>query len=167
VSDVTTPVIEVRGPRTATRALDFIERVLIDPATGKPFVLLDAERWFLKFAFTLDADGRLMFPELIYGAIKKSGKTTFAAVIVITLLLLFGGWVWARGGDCGSTSPRALDELAQLRTHTAHHSPVMIAPLSHADWRPERSFFLVETPRGNESVRRRRSPIGPTTRRSA
>jgi hypothetical protein len=82
VSDVTTPVIEVRGPRTATRALDFIERVLIDPATGKPFVLLDAERWFLKFAFTLDADGRLMFPELIYGAIKKSGKTTFAAVIV-------------------------------------------------------------------------------------
>jgi hypothetical protein len=31
----------------------------------------------------------------------------------------------ARGGDCGSTSPRSLDELAQLRTHTAHYSPVM------------------------------------------
>jgi hypothetical protein len=44
------------------------------------------------------------------------------------------------------TSPRSLDELAQLRTHTAHYSPVMIAPLSinssHADCRPERSFFL-------------------------
>ena len=25
---------------------------------------------------------------------------------------------WASGGDCGSTSPRSLDELAQLRTHT-------------------------------------------------
>jgi Amino acid synthesis len=35
---------------------------------------------------------------------------------------------WARGGDCGSTSPRSLDELAQLQTHTAHYSPVMIAP---------------------------------------
>src|SRR5438093_12757034 len=55
-----------------------------------------------------------------------------------------------RGGDCGSTSPRSLDELAQFLTHTAHYSPVMIAPLSikssHADcalffkepgaWRP-------------------------------
>ena len=30
-----------------------------------------------------------------------------------------GRWAWARGGDCGSTSPRSLDELAQLRTHTA------------------------------------------------
>src|SRR5215472_6761743 len=27
------------------------------------------------------------------------------------------------GGDCGSTSPRSLDELAQLRTYTAHYSP--------------------------------------------
>src|SRR6266480_1252331 len=36
-------------------------------------------------------------------------------------------------------------KLAQLRTHTAHYSPVMIAPLSinssHADCRPERLFF--------------------------
>src|SRR5258708_38102930 len=42
-----------------------------------------------------------------------------------------------RGGDCGSTSPRSLDELAQFLTHTAHYSPVMIAPFSikssHAD----------------------------------
>ena len=57
-----------------------------------------------------------------------------------------GRWAWARGGDCGSTSPRSLDELAQLRTHTAHYSPVMIAPLSinssHADCRPERLFFF-------------------------
>src|SRR5438093_10770396 len=33
---------------------------------------------------------------------------------------------WARGGDCGSTSPRSLDELAQLRTHTAHYSPTFV-----------------------------------------
>jgi phage terminase large subunit-like protein len=90
MSDVITP-IELGEQRTAARALEFIEHVLVDPATGKPFVLLDAERWFLKFAFTLDADGRLMFPELVYGAIKKSGKTGFAAIFTITLLLLFGG----------------------------------------------------------------------------
>ena len=59
---------------------------------------------------------------------------------------LMGRWAWARGGDCESTSPRSPDELAQLRTHTAHYSPVMIAPLSinssHADCRPERLFFF-------------------------
>jgi len=27
------------------------------------------------------------------------------------------------GGDCGSTSPRSRDELAQLRTHVTHYSP--------------------------------------------
>src|SRR5438034_8783925 len=57
---------------------------------------------------------------------------------------------WARGGDCGSTSPRSLDELAQLRTHTAHYSPVMIAPLSinssHADCRPARPLFFFLNP---------------------
>jgi hypothetical protein len=45
----------------------------------------------------------------------------------------------------GSTTPRSLDELAQLRTHTAHYSPVMIAPLSiNSSHRlqAERSFFL-------------------------
>jgi hypothetical protein len=43
----------------------FIERYLIDPKTGEPFELLEAERWFLKFALTLDGDGRLRFPELL------------------------------------------------------------------------------------------------------
>ena len=69
----------------------FIEEVLIDPETGSPFVLLDAERAFLKHAFTTGANGRLLYPELVYSCPKKSGKTTFAAIIVITLVVLFGG----------------------------------------------------------------------------
>jgi phage terminase large subunit-like protein len=69
----------------------FIEAVLIDPETGRPFVLLNAERAYLKAAFTTGADGRLLFPELIYSCPKKSGKTTFAAIFVITLVVLFGG----------------------------------------------------------------------------
>jgi hypothetical protein len=60
-------------------------------------------------------------------------------------------------GDRESTSPRSLDELAQLRTHTAHNSPVMIAPLSinssHADCRPERLFFSGVIARGFEPAR--------------
>ena len=59
----------------------FIERVLCDPETGEPFVLTIAERQFLERAFTLNANGRLLYPELVFGAIKKSGKTTLAAIL--------------------------------------------------------------------------------------
>jgi phage terminase large subunit-like protein len=69
----------------------FIEDVLIDPETKKPFVLLDAERSFLRHAFATDVDGRLLYPEQIYSCPKKSGKTTFAAIYVIVMTLLHGG----------------------------------------------------------------------------
>ena len=71
--------------------IKFIQEVLIDPETGEPFVLLDAERAFLKDAFATGPDGRLLYPEQIYSCPKKSGKTTFAAIFVITIVLLFGG----------------------------------------------------------------------------
>ncbi len=61
-----------------THPCDFIEQVLFDPETDAPFVLLPAERQFLKHAFATDDNGRLLYPTLIYSAIKKSGKTTFA-----------------------------------------------------------------------------------------
>ena len=70
----------------------FIESVLFDPETGKPFVLLPAEREFLKHAFQTNDDGRLLYPEQVFGAPKKSGKTGFAALLVLTTVLLFGGF---------------------------------------------------------------------------
>ena len=69
----------------------FIEENLVSPYTGEPYRLTDAERFFIKFAFTLDADGRLLYPLLVYGAIKKSRKTELAALLTITLILLYGG----------------------------------------------------------------------------
>ena len=71
--------------------ISFIEQVLINPETNKPFVLLEAERAFLMHAFATNADGRLLYPEQVYACPKKSGKTTFAAIYVITIVLLFGG----------------------------------------------------------------------------
>jgi hypothetical protein len=68
----------------------FIETCLVNPETNKPFELLDAEREFLRYALRTDSDGRLIYTDLIYGAIKKTGKTGFAALFTITLLLLFG-----------------------------------------------------------------------------
>lgn len=68
----------------------FVEEVLIDPEWGTPFVLLEAERQFLRHAFTIGENGRLLYSEMMYACPKKSGKTTFAAIFVITILVLFG-----------------------------------------------------------------------------
>jgi hypothetical protein len=69
----------------------FIEEVLHDPETGQPYRLLSAERTFLDYAFRTGDDGKLLYPEQVYSAGKKSGKTTFAALHVLTTVLLFGG----------------------------------------------------------------------------
>jgi phage terminase large subunit-like protein len=71
--------------------LSFITEILRDPETGKPFVLLDAERAFLEHAYQTDDSGRLVYPEQLYGAPKKSGKTGFAAMHLLTTTLVFGG----------------------------------------------------------------------------
>jgi Phage Terminase len=68
----------------------FVEECLVNPETGKPYVLLDAEREFLRHALTLGPDGRLVYPELIFAAVKKSGKTTFAGIFVATVMVLYG-----------------------------------------------------------------------------
>ena len=71
--------------------VSFIETVLRNPETGRSFELLPAERTFLQHAFTTDEAGRLVYPEQVFGAIKKTGKTTFAGMVVLTTTLVFGG----------------------------------------------------------------------------
>jgi phage terminase large subunit-like protein len=71
-------------------AIRFIEGTLIDPETGKPFVLNRAQRRFLARAFKLTPDGRLKYPELIFSAPKKSGKTGLAAMMVIFVVCVLG-----------------------------------------------------------------------------
>ena len=70
----------------------FIETQLVDPVTNKPFVLLPAERAFIERAFQIDeTTGRLLYPEMIYATPRKGGKTGFAAMMMLTMVLLFGG----------------------------------------------------------------------------
>ena len=105
----------------------FVETALIDPESGRPFVVSDAERQFLQFAFTLDEDGRLKFPELVFGAIKKSGKTTLAAIIMITMILLFGGRF--AEGYCVANDL----EQAQSRVFAMVKRIIEASPLLHRD----------------------------------
>jgi phage terminase large subunit-like protein len=101
----------------------FIEGVLHNPETGKPFVLLDAEREFLKHAFALDENGRLRYTEQLYGAPKKSGKTGFAALHMLSTILLFGGRL-AEGYALANDQ-----EQAQSRVFAAIRNIVQASPL--------------------------------------
>jgi len=77
--------------RWRARPTLFVEEALHDPETGKPYRLLPAERRFLKHAFKTDRHGKLLYPEQLFAAPKKSGKTAFAALHALTIALLFGG----------------------------------------------------------------------------
>lgn len=70
---------------------EFIETVLVDPETGTPFELLPAERAFLSHAFKRKRTGKLIYSEWLYSCPRKSGKTTFEAIVEITAVLLYGG----------------------------------------------------------------------------
>jgi Phage Terminase len=71
--------------------LQFIETALHNPETGAPFELLPAERLFLDHAFQLGDNGKLVYSEWLYSCPKKSGKTTFESIVMLTMTLLYGG----------------------------------------------------------------------------
>jgi hypothetical protein len=104
--------------------IGFIEEVLIDPETGKPFVLLPAERIFTEHAFKIGPDGRLLYPELIYACPKKSGKTTFGAALVITFVLLFGGR-YGEGVCCANDQEQAAGRVFQQAKRIIQCSPLL------------------------------------------
>lgn len=101
----------------------FIQTVLHDPESKQPFVLLPAERDFLQLAFSFDADGRLRYPEMVFSAPKKSGKTTLAAIFTLTLLLLYGG-SYPEGTICAND-----EEQAQARVFTVSKRIIECSPL--------------------------------------
>jgi hypothetical protein len=86
----------------------FIEECLISPYDLQPYRLNDAERQFIHYAFQLDSNGRLLFPLWVYGAIKKSRKTELAALITVTMILLFGG-KFAEGYVVANDKSQAID----------------------------------------------------------
>jgi phage terminase large subunit-like protein len=104
--------------------VSFIENVLCDPETGEPFKLLTAERDFLAHAFKTDADGRLLYPEQVYGAIKKSGKTGFAALHMLTMVLLFGGR-FAEGYCVANDLEQAVSRVFQAIKRIVEVSPLL------------------------------------------
>jgi Phage Terminase len=103
---------------------EFITEVLCDPETGNPFILLDAEKEFIKCAYALDADGRLLHPEQVYAAPKKSGKTGFAAMHMLTTTLIFGG-SFAEGYCVANDEEQAQGRVFQAIRRIVDKSPLL------------------------------------------
>jgi phage terminase large subunit-like protein len=108
-------------------AADFIETVLVNPETRRPFVLTGAQRLFLRHAFELTTDGRLRYPELVFSAPKKSGKTAFAAMLTLYVVVDLGG-IYAEG-YCAAND----FEQSQGRVFQAISRIVLASPLLAGD----------------------------------
>jgi phage terminase large subunit-like protein len=95
----------------------FISEVLRDPETGKPFELYPAEAEFLRRALTLTDDGRLPFPEMVFSAPKKSGKTALAAMSAIYVAIAIGGpygEVYCLANDYEQASSRVFQAIGRI-----------------------------------------------------
>jgi len=119
-------VAEVLEPSALERwrsdPTSFVTEVLRDPETGQPFVLLSAERRFIDHAFKTDADGKLIYPEQVFSAPKKSGKTGFAAMHILTTTLIFGG-AFAEGYCVANDEEQAQSRVFQAVRRICEKSP--------------------------------------------
>jgi phage terminase large subunit-like protein len=103
---------------------EFITAVLRDPETREPFVLLEAEKRFIAEAFRTDADGRLLYPEQVYAAPKKSGKTGFGAIMTLTTVLVYGG-AFSEGFCCANDYEQAQGRVFQAIRRIVEASPLL------------------------------------------
>ena len=110
--------------RWRSNPISFIETVLYDPETKKPFKLLPAERAFLEHAFKRDDDGRLLYPEQIYSCPKKSGKTTFAGIHTLTTLLLFGA-SYPEATICANDQEQSIGRVFTMIRRIIESSPLL------------------------------------------
>jgi phage terminase large subunit-like protein len=112
--------------RWRAQPISFIEEALCDPETGNPYRLLPAERRFLRHAFKTNKDGRLLYPEQVFSCPKKSGKTAFAALHVLTTVLLFGG-AYPEATLCANDLDQAQGRVFEAVRRIVECSPVLRA----------------------------------------
>jgi hypothetical protein len=90
---------------------------LINPETGKPFLLYPEQSTFLREAVRRGAEGRLLYPLLIFSAPKKSGKTTLDAIFHLYVILVLGGR-YAEGecyaNDAEQAQGRVFQSIARI-----------------------------------------------------
>ena len=100
------------------------------------------------------------YPELVFGAIKKSGKTTLAAIIMLTMILLYGGR-FAEGYCVANDYGQAASRVFAIVKRIVEASPLLrgIAKLTATGSPSQRS-----APPSSRSHPTQPAPPGPTQR---
>jgi hypothetical protein len=117
---------EIAARLAAWRAdpVAFITEVLVNPETGKPFVLYAEEAEFARRALTLTGDGRLPYPELLFSGPKKSGKTAFAAMSLLYVIVALGG-PYAEGYCLANDLDQSTGRVYQATARIVRASPLL------------------------------------------
>jgi len=120
--------MSVLGNRTLKRyraePAAFITEVLRNPETGMSFNLLPAEIKFLEHALRTGPNGRLLYPQLVYACPKKSGKTAFAAMFMITTIVLLGSR-YAEGYSAANDYEQAQSRSFEMCKRIIEASPLL------------------------------------------
>jgi hypothetical protein len=108
----------------ASDPIAFITEVLRNPETGRAFELYPRQEQFLRLALTPTAEGRLPFPELLFAAPKKSGKTGLAAMCQIYVVVALGG-PYAEGYCVANDFEQAQGRVFQSVARIVETSPLL------------------------------------------
>ena len=73
-----------------------------------------------------DASGRMIYPDLVFSAPKKSGKTTLSAIFTLTMVILYGGR-FAEAICCANDYEQAASRVFQQIRRIIECSPVLAA----------------------------------------
>lgn len=102
----------------------FIREVLVNPESAKPFVLHQAEIDFLREGLTPKPDGSLPYPELLFSGPKKSGKSTFAAMCMLFVIIALAGNN-GEGIILANDQEQATDRIFQACVRIIKASPLL------------------------------------------
>ncbi len=107
----------------------FIEEVLINPESGRPFEVFEAERVFLRHAFTPAADGDLPYRDILWSCIKKSGKSTFGALCCLYTTVCLGGR-FAEAYVIANDLQQSTDRIFTAAARIVQASPMLRAKIT-------------------------------------
>jgi Phage Terminase len=119
-----TQLTQQRLDRWQADPLAFVSEALTDPENGQPFDLYHQESEFIRLALTTTDDGRLPFPELLFSAPKKSGKTALAAIMMLYVVIVLAGR-YGEGYVCANDFDQAVGRVFAACARMVETSPLL------------------------------------------
>ena len=102
----------------------FVQDALINPEDGKPSVLYEREKVFMREAMRRDATGRLLYQLIVFSAPKKSGKTALNAWLHLYVMLVLAG-VTGEGECYANDSEQSVGRVFAAMAAIIEASPLL------------------------------------------